>query len=164
MNQLKIVVFALLALFTVTCGKEDIDDTKPEIRIDFTGAFPINCDTLYFGEPFTVVMLCADNVELGSTRAFNIDIHHNFDHHSHSTEVTECNLNEKKDPVNPYIFIQTYNLPEGVAEYQTSVELTIPDSDSKGAYDEGDYHFFVSVTDKEGWSVQMGLSIKLLRR
>ena len=33
-----------------------------------------------------------------------------------------------------------------------------------GLYDEGDYHFFISLTDKEGWSAQKGLSVKMLHR
>ena len=28
-------------------------------------------------------------------------------------------------------------------------------------FDEGDYHFTIRLTDKEGWSIQKGLSIKM---
>jgi hypothetical protein len=105
--------------------------------------------------------LFTDNAELGS---YSIDIHNNFDHHSHSTEVTECSLDPIKDPVNPFLFIEDYNIPAGQSDYQTNMSISIPSSNGNGVYDEGDYHFFISLTDKEGWSAQKGLSIKMLHR
>jgi hypothetical protein len=157
----------ILALFTVSllsgffsCNKEGVDKEKPQIDLTILGAFPINCDTLYFGETFTFKMLFTDNIELGS---YSIDIHHNFDHHSHSTEVSECQLDPVKAPINPFVFIDDYSIPDGLQEYETSLEITLPDGDAKGPYDEGDYHFFISLTDKSGWSTQKGLSIKIIR-
>ncbi len=157
-----IVTFFLFLLFIgiISCEK-DIDDEKPVISNDFTGSFPVNCDTLYFGETFILKLRFSDNFELGS---FSMDIHNNFNHHSHSTEVSECNLGPKKSPVNPYVFIQDYSIPEGLKEYETNVSIAIPSANNKGTFDEGDYHFFISLTDKVGWSAQMGLSIKILHR
>lgn len=153
------LIFILFGL--ITCNKDEIDNQKPEIDLTDSGAFPQNCDTLYFGETFTFEVLFTDNVELGS---YSIDIHNNFDHHSHSTEVTECNLYDVKEPVNPFVSIEDYDISEGLDTYETSLEITVPNSDSNGKFDEGDYHFFISLVDKEGWSVQKGLSIKILRR
>lgn len=162
MKTLKILTGLLLILVVfITCNKEEIDDQKPEIDLTISGAFPQNCETLYFGEPFIFKALFSDNAELGS---FSIDIHNNFDHHSHSTEVTECSLDPTKAPANPYVSIEDYDIPEGQDSYETSIVITIPNSDSKGEFDEGDYHFFISLVDKEGWSVQKGLNIKILRR
>lgn len=162
MKTLKIISGLLFVLFVfATCSNEEVDDQKPEIDLSLADAFPTNCDTIYFGEPFTFKALFTDNAELGS---FSIDIHNNFDHHSHTTEVTECNLDPKKTPVNPYVFISDYDIPEGSDAYETSLEITIPDGDANGQFDEGDYHFFISLVDKEGWSVQKGLSLKILRR
>jgi hypothetical protein len=154
----------LLVLFTgvISCNKEkDIDTEKPSINIDFTGSFPVNCDTLYFGEAFNLKAKFTDNVELGS---FSIGIHHNFDHHSHTTEVTECSLDPVKDPVNAFTFIEDYEIAAGLGAYATDVEIAIPSGDANGSFDEGDYHFFISLTDHEGWSNQKGLSIKMLYR
>ncbi|QGY43975.1 DUF4625 domain-containing protein [Maribellus comscasis] len=162
MKALKIFPGLCLVLFVfTTCSEDDIDDVKPEIDLTISGAFPLNCDTLYFGETFTLKMLFTDNAELGS---YSIDIHNNFDHHSHSTEVSECSLDEIKDAVNAFVFIEDFEIPEGLDAYEASEEVSIPESDSDGEFDEGDYHFFISLVDKEGWSVQRGLSIKILRR
>ncbi len=162
MKLLKIFLGLCFVLFVfTTCDKNEIDDEKPEIDLTVSGAFPQNCDTLYFGESFTFKVLFTDNVKLGS---FSIDVHNNFDHHSHSTEVTECDLDEVKTAVNPLVFIEDYDIPEGTPAYETSLEIFIPESDENGKFDEGDYHFFISLTDAEGWSVQKGLSIKILQK
>jgi len=121
----------------------------------------VNCDTLYFGESFELKVLFSDNAELGT---YSIDIHNNFDHHSHSTEVNECDLGPIKDPVNPFTLIQDYSIPAGLKEYETNQSISIPSGNDNGSYDVGDYHFFISLTDKEGWSAQLGLSIKILRK
>lgn len=163
MKILKIIIIpAFLLLFFSSCEKEDeIDKIKPVIDLSIQDAFPLNCDTIYFGESFELKALFTDNVELGS---YSIDIHNNFDHHSHSTEVTACSLGEIKDPVNPFVFIQDYSIPEGVKEYETSEMISIPSDNVSGVFDEGDYHFFISLTDNEGWSAQKGLSVKMLHR
>jgi hypothetical protein len=154
-------LFSLFLAGIYGCQKEEIDDQKPIIDLRDEDTFPLSCDTVYFGEPFTIQMSISDNKELGS---FNISIHHNFDHHSHSTEVTACDLWPVKSPVNPFVLIQDYSIPSGTASYQINQILEIPLSNENGIFDEGDYHFFISLTDKEGWSTQKGLSIKMLQR
>jgi hypothetical protein len=160
-----LIATMLLVLFMISysCSDDDddVDKQNPVIDLSSSNAFPNNCDTLYFGESFDFKVFLSDNEALGS---YSIDIHNNFDHHSHSTEVEECNLDDKKEPVNPYLFIQEFSIPESPKEYETNRPIEIPDGDGKGAFDEGDYHFFISVTDKTGWTAQKGLSIKILRR
>lgn len=166
MKILKLLsITTVLSFFIYSCEKEDeIDKEKPVIDLSIPNAFPVNCDTLYFGESFNFKVLISDNLELGSISAFSIDIHNNFDNHSHSTEVTACNIDPVKEPVNPYLFIKSFDIPSGVSKYETNLEISIPSSDSNGDYDEGDYHFFISLTDKNGWSTQKGLSVKMLHR
>ena len=162
MKILRLVIFPVLLLaFFSSCEKEAIDKEKPTIDLSIQDAFPVNCDTIFFGESFDLKVLFTDNFELGS---YSIDIHNNFDHHSHSTEVTECNLDDKKDPVNPFLFIDDFDIPTNLEEYETNLSISIPSGNDDGEYDEGDYHFFISLTDKEGWSAQKGLSIKILNR
>ncbi|PKQ61929.1 hypothetical protein BZG01_18325 [Labilibaculum manganireducens] len=151
----------LLMIFNSCEKDEEIDKEKPTINLTIQDAFPLSCDTIYFGESFELKALFSDNVELGS---FSIDIHNNFDHHSHSTEVTECNLDPIKSPVTPFLFINDYDIPTGLKQYETNLEINIPLSNENGIFDDGDYHFFISLTDKEGWSEQKGLSIKMLHR
>lgn len=151
-------ILSIIIFFSCEDGKE-IDKEKPYIDISHQDAFPINCDTLYFGETFILKVKFTDNFELGS---FSIDIHNNFNHHSHSTEINECSLNADIEPVNPYVAVADYEIPELLKEYTTQLSIELPAQNSKGKFDEGDYHFFISLTDKEGWSNQKGLSIKIL--
>lgn len=149
-------------LFFNACNKDnEIDTEKPIIDLSIRDAFPLNCDTLYFGESFKFKVLFTDNVELGS---YSLDIHHNFDHHSHSTEVSDCQLDLKKNPLNPFVLIQDFEIPNGLKNYETSQIISIPSGNGNSLYDEGDYHFFIRLTDKEGWSDQKGLSIKMVHR
>lgn len=156
-------MYSLLIMLAITaCDKdEDIDTEKPQIDNSFADAFPLNCDTLYFGETFDLRLLFTDNEELGS---YNISIHNNFDHHSHSTEVTECSMGAVKDAINPLVYIEDYDIADSLTVYTTDISILIPYADGNDLYDEGDYHFFVSLTDKEGWSDQKGLSLKILYR
>ena len=156
-----VLILMVMVLVFNGCGKHDIDDIKPEIRLSGEAAFPLNCDTIYFGEEFTFSVLFTDNVELGS---YSIEIHQNFDHHAHSTQVNECVLSPVKVPVNPFHFIQDFSIPDNSLSYNTTQVIRIPHTNHTGQFDEGDYHFFISLTDKEGWSAQMGLSIKMMYR
>ena len=157
-----ILIVVLLLITVSACIKNDhIDTVPPVIDLAYPTTFPSNCDTLYFGETFILKMFFYDNFELGS---FNIDIHHNFDHHSHSTEVMECNADPVKVPINPFIMIENYKLPQGVKEYTTQFAINLPTGNNKGNFDVGDYHLMIRLTDKEGWSTMKGLSIKILHR
>lgn len=148
-------------LFVAACTPVEIDEEKPVIDLTVEGVFPVNCDTLYLGETFTWRTRFTDNAQLGS---YSLEIHQNFDHHAHSTELGACELDPVKDPVNPFHTIMEFGIPAGTTEYTVNNEIHLPLSDADGTFDEGDYHFFISLTDREGWSTQKGLSIKVLRR
>lgn len=158
-QTLHILVFT--AILLTACNKEDIDQEKPVINLAIQDSYPRNCDTLWLDESFTFKAMFTDNRELGS---FSIEIHENFDHHSHSTEAIACELMPEKEPVNPFEFLKDYPIPEGLSRYDALVEITIPQGNIKGDYDDGDYDLYISLTDREGWSAQKGLSVKLMRK
>lgn len=147
-------IFTIIGVLFISCSKdEEIDDIYPEISIDFDGAFPQNCDTLQRGQSFIVVVKLSDNKELGS---YSIDLHNNFDHHNHSTEIDQCVMGEDQVAVNPFLYIQSYSINAGLTEYTTSLEIDIPTD-----VDAGDYHFMIRVTDAEGWQTMKGLSLQI---
>ena len=154
----------ILSTLLTSCQDDDaeiIDTEKPSIDLTIAGAFPTSCDSIYFDEPFKVKVLLKDNMELG---AFNIDIHHNFDQHTHSTEFEICDLDDVRTAVNAYTFVQDYSIPKGSTTYTTDATMTIPSSDGIDLYDQGDYHFQIRVTDEKGWSSMKGLNVKILHR
>ena len=147
----------LLLLSLWSCSKTEIDDEPPVILMNELHHFPKSCDTVYVGETFTFRATFTDNKELG---AYSIDIHHNFDHHSHSTEQEECEMDPPKTPTeNVFLFIQSYTIPDGMKSYEAEVDIEIPEG-----VDTGDYHFFLALTDKEGWQTIRGVGVKVLER
>ncbi|GAB3655668.1 DUF4625 domain-containing protein [Echinicola sediminis] len=157
---MKLNIKSLLSVLLTTllfnaCSEDDkpnIDLEYPEVIVT-ESSFPLQCSVLERGSTVAFKALFRDNVELGG---FSIDIHHNFDHHTHSTEVNDCGLEPVKSPTDPMLFIQTYSIPAGLKEYEGTAVIEIP-----AAVDPGDYHFMIRVTDKEGWQTIQGLSIKI---
>jgi hypothetical protein len=153
----KLIIISLLITASFSACKKDnqatIDTEYPVIDVTATTAFPKQCSTVKRGEKFTFRAQLSDNSQLGS---ISLDIHHNFDHHTHSTEVESCNMDTKKTPVKPFLMIQSYSIPTGSKSYEVQQEITVPSD-----IDPGDYHFMIRLTDKEGWQTIKGLSIKI---
>ena len=74
---------------TVSCGSDEDskDMTYPEISGQGITPNPVDCQQYKRGEVIPVDYILTDNEELG---AYNIEIHSNSDHHSHSTSPVEC--------------------------------------------------------------------------
>ncbi|MBN7811830.1 DUF4625 domain-containing protein [Algoriphagus sp. H41] len=150
----KYLIASLAALLFSSCGKDEkpIDMEYPEIVVT-ADSFPLQCSVLQRGTTLQFKALFRDNAELGG---FSLDIHHNFDHHTHSTEVNSCVEDPVKSPVKPMLLIQTFPIPDGLTEYEGTAEIEIP-----ADIDPGDYHFMIRLTDDEGWQTLQGLSIKI---
>jgi hypothetical protein len=151
----QIIGLSIATILLSSCAddKVEIDTEYPEIDITYQDAFPKQCSVVERGETMAFSARFMDNMELGG---FSIDVHHNFDHHTHSTEVNDCDTEPVKEPVNPFKFINGYDIPEGSRDYTAEMELEIPED-----IDTGDYHFMILLTDAEGWQTIKGLSIKI---
>lgn len=155
--KVKYLLFLACAILFLSACSDENDDVvkdmeKPEI-IDGAMPSPIDCQVYHKGEVIPFRYLFTDNVELGN---YNIEIHNNFDHHTHSTSAGDCPLNPKKDPVNPWVYNQDYPIPEGLKSYQAKADIPIPET-----IDTGDYHFMIRLTDKSGWQQLKAISIKI---
>jgi hypothetical protein len=157
MKKHLIGIFLILIVSISACKKdknEAIDTEYPVIDVTSQTAFPKQCSTVKRGEAFSFRALLSDNTTLGSV---SIDIHHNFDHHTHSTEVASCDMAPVKTPVKPFLLIQSYPIATGLNKFEIDQQITIP-----ADVDPGDYHFMIRLTDKEGWQTVKGLSIKII--
>lgn len=153
MKKKTIFITALLAV-AFSCEKEENHDMeKPGIDMSFADASPTTCEIAYRGENVHFKAIFTDNQELGN---FNIEIHNNFDHHSHSTDDVECEPDPKKEAENPFIYNQSFSIPAGTIRHTATVEIKIPDS-----IDTGDYHFMIRLTDKAGWQQLKAVGIKI---
>jgi hypothetical protein len=148
-----LILIAAFSACKKDSNKEAIDTEYPEINVTAVNAFPKQCNTVKRGEKFMFRAQLSDNAQLGSV---SVDIHHNFDHHTHSTEVESCSMDPKKTPVKPFLLIQSYSIPAGLKTYDVQQEIMVP-----ADIDAGDYHFMIRLTDKEGWQTIKGLSIKV---
>ncbi|WP_026632146.1 DUF4625 domain-containing protein [Dyadobacter alkalitolerans] len=156
MKQLRqFILLAVIALAAVGCDRDEpaIDTDYPVIEAEAPGTFPIQCSTLKRGEAFTFKATFSDNIALGS---YSVDIHHNFDHHTHSTEVSDCNMDPVKKPVNPFLLIKSFDIDPSQQRFEASQTIKVP-----AGIDPGDYHFMIRLTDKEGWQTIRGISIKI---
>jgi len=156
MKKQLIALWIVFLMVISACKKEDqsgIDTEYPVIDVTSSDAFPKQCSTIKRGETFIFRAQLNDNVELGSV---SVDIHHNFDHHTHSTELESCTLDPSKAPVKPFLLIRSYPIPQNLKAYTVEQEISIPSD-----IDPGDYHFMIRLTDKEGWQAIKGLSVKV---
>jgi hypothetical protein len=151
-----LILITLMVSVIWSCNKDELDDEMPQIKMNGADHYPQACDTVYVGETFVFNATFTDNVELG---AYSLDIHHNFDHHSHSTELVECPLDPVKQAVNPLLLIRQYDIPSGLKNFEAEAEIFVPEN-----VDIGDYHFMVRLTDKTGWQDIRGISFKIWER
>lgn len=128
--------------------------TYPEISEQGITANPIDCQVYHLGETIPFSYVFTDNDELGK---YNIEVHHNFDHHTHSTSATTCSMDAIKEAQNPWVFNQDFNIPDGQKSFSAREDIKIPTN-----IDTGDYHFMIRLTDKAGWQQIKSVAIKIV--
>lgn len=145
-----------------SCGDDDKDMERPVIQDNPATDFPLSCDVYHLGDTIPLCMVFTDNVGLAS---FTIDIHHNFDHHTHGTSSVECPLEErmsdeeikKLERANAvWIYKNNFRIPAGTQTYTARVSIPVPTD-----IHPGDYHFKVSVMDQNQWEEYKAISIKI---
>lgn len=150
-------MFLTLLCALCACSSSDDEETKdmtyPVINTTDIVAVPTDCQVFKRGDVIPFNFLFTDNMELG---AYNIEIHNNFDHHTHGTSSVECPMEAEKKPVNPWVYNQDFTIPAGQRSYTARHDIAIP-----GDIDPGDYHFMVRLTDHAGWQQLHAMAIKI---
>lgn len=147
-----LILFVPVLLWGCSESNEKKDMDRPVIT-DGENPLPVNCQTILRGGTLPVRCLFTDNKELG---AFNIEVHNNFDHHSHSTSAEDCPPDPNREAVNPWIYNEDMAIPAGSTSYELDMEIPVPAN-----VDTGDYHFMIRLTDKAGWQVFKAVSLKM---
>lgn len=83
----------LFLLVACVSDPEDKDMTMPFIE-ESEESYPQQCEVYQPGGFIPLRCTFSDDLELGN---FNVEIHNNFDHHSHSTSSVECDYDEHDD-------------------------------------------------------------------
>lgn len=145
-----LALLCTIMIFLFGCVEEkDTKTEQPQIQI----LSPTPCDTLYYGDNFHFTIIVTDNRGLGNV---SMDLHNNFGHHKHPDHAS-CIMDPVKEAVTPYYNNWIFALPSGVKADTFDTTIALPDS----AYDTGDYHFHIYVTDNEGYQSYTTLSVKI---
>ena len=153
-NQWSYLMLGLFALVLVSCTETEIDEEKPTITVNYAGGFPQTCENFRLGQSYAIKAKVTDNLELAS---YSIEMHHNFDHHTHDDQQGSCQLEPVTTPVNPFVFSSSERISEGLTSYELEIDLIIPDG-----VDTGDYHLALSVTDVTGWQARTSVDVKIV--
>ena len=160
----------ILGLWTCGDDNEPKDMTPPSITDTGITCNPINCQVYHPGDLIPFRYVFEDNAELGN---FNLEVHNNFDHHSHSTEGqdhnhngSECEEDEDHDhehgeeeehgEEHAWVYNRSFPIPSGLKSYTASIDIPIPEDAAHG-----DYHFMIRLTDQAGWQQIKSIAIKI---
>ena len=87
-------IAALLTMVACTSNDDIVKDNElPVITDAGITANPVDCQVYSRGETIPFRYRFTDNEELGN---YNIEIHNNFDHHTHGTQKDNCKLDPKR--------------------------------------------------------------------
>ncbi|MFV0566945.1 MAG: DUF4625 domain-containing protein [Flavobacteriaceae bacterium] len=155
-NLSKITAFIFVLSVFMACSSDDSDkdETKPTISVNYNEGFPQACAELERGKTYNFKAMVTDNTELA---AYSLDIHNNFDHHTHDDQGAQCEQAPIKQAVNPMIYMENFSIESGLTSYEINITVTIPND-----VDTGDYHCAYSVTDKTGWQNRTSVGIKIM--
>lgn len=157
MKKIFLGTLYLVTLSLIIACEDKSKDTTPPV-IDEASFLPADCDIYYPGDTIQVHFVCIDDTELGN---FNIEIHSNFDHHTHGTSAVECaeeggeehhheegeeHEHEHEIVEGAWVFNQDYTIARGRTTDTVNVPIPVP-ADAL----EGDYHFMLRLTDRAGW-------------
>jgi hypothetical protein len=150
-----IIIFNALLIVGCSNNDEDLKDLeKPTITVAYKNGFPKSCSTLQRGKEHIVSVKVSDNLALAS---YGIDVHNNFDHHTHDDQGEKCELNSVKSPKNPFVYLVNKDIVGNVKQFEIKHVLKIPAN-----VDIGDYHCQISVVDVTGWQSRTSLDIKIV--
>lgn len=153
----KLLLIILPISWLISCSNGDnssVDEEKPTISINYSEGFPQACEEIQKGQSYTFKAMVTDNMELA---AYSLNIHHNFDHHTHDDQGAQCELSPIKNAVNPMIFMENHTIENGGTSYEINLTVAIPND-----IDIGDYHCAFSVTDATGWQSRTSIDIKIV--
>ncbi|MBR3648580.1 MAG: DUF4625 domain-containing protein [Paludibacteraceae bacterium] len=158
MSLFTALVIVSVNLVFNSCDRQK-DLTPPTISdADF---LPADCDIYYLGDTILVHFICSDNVELGN---YNIEIHNNFDHHTHGTSAVDCDEegeeheheheheheedhdHEHEHVEGAWVYNQDFAIPRGTLCDTIRYRIPVPADVLPG-----DYHFMLRLTDRAGW-------------
>lgn len=132
---LPVLSIIVLGLAIASCSKDETDTTKPVISV----AEPEDGDTLVPGHDVHFEADFSDDIEL---KSYKIDIHNNFDGHSHKTMLADST---------PWLYQKSWDFEAGKKQSHIHQhDIVVPDSIDGKPLARGNYHFMIYLTDAAG--------------
>ncbi len=140
-------IFITAVLFT-SCSDDDVIDTEnPEITL----LEPHNEDAFAPGSELLIDATFTDNVELA---AYKIEIHEDFDDHTHA-------INKTSHDLNPWSYEETFTIGSGQTSHHAVHPITIPTEPNGMPVSEGAYHVGIFATDSSGNQTEIFVKIHI---
>ena len=173
-TSLLMALVSIITVCMVSCGNDDDKDMqKPSIVSDGVTVNPVNCQVYHRGDVIPFYYVFEDDTKLGS---FNIEVHDNSDHHSHSTESDdhdheggECGHDHEdgehahEAAEQHWVYNRSFEIPAGQRRYEARIDIPIPVdtlvNGNRVPIAGGDYHFMIRLTDRAGWQQLKALAI-----
>lgn len=146
--HISLILASGLSLLLASCEKDNADTANPTVVI----SSPQEEEALKAGEEIHFEADFADNVEL---KSYKVDIHSNFNHHTHKSAQEDSAA---------WVFQQSWNFDQGQKEAHIHHhEITIPTEIEGKPVATGDYHFMVYCTDAAGNETWQAVGIEIHR-
>lgn len=145
-----ILTLFIAAVFLTSCSSDDdatLDTEKPTISI----IEPHNDDEIAPGGEIHFEALFTDNVALAS---YKIEIHDDFDDHTHAQVKSSHDLN-------PWSYEEVFQIPAGQTSFEADNHIEVPTTFNGQPISEGIYHLGVYVTDTSGNEEQAFVTIHI---
>lgn len=152
-NYLKILIALLTVTAFTACSDDDdsLDSEKPVIMLND----PEEGEVFAIGEDLHFDIELTDNQGLAS---YKVDIHNNFDGHTHSTLPNNGinPINKQEADEEPWSFNQTFQITGNPRTFDAHEHIQIPEGVA-----EGEYHLGIIVVDAAGNQEQAFVEIVL---
>lgn len=149
-TTLKLFLPVIAAALVTSCSSDDntvVDTQSPTIAV----GEPHNEEEVAPGEELHIEAVFTDNVALAS---YKIEIHEDFDDHTHA-------INKSEHENNPWSYDEVFQIPAGQSSFEAIHHLDVPTEINGMSISEGAYHVGIYVTDTAGNEEQAFLEVHI---
>jgi len=159
------LLLSSLLIITLACSDEETYDVEQPKIIELTSPAP--CESFAFGDTIFLKAKLSDNENLNG---FKLNLHHNFDHHTHGNHKEVCQLNPRLSSkeiaaTNPFLKDWSATLPNA-SQVSVDTFFVLPklNAENNLPFTGGDYHAILYVTDDGGNQSFSSVSIELTEK
>jgi len=143
-----VLLFSVWVLLATSCKRDEADTEAPVISV----SGPEADEVLFIGSEIHFEVDFSDNTEL---KSYKVDIHSNFDGHSHKGGLADSVA---------WSFQKSWNFDAGQRNAHVHHhEIAIPTEFEGKAISQGDYHFMIYCTDASGNETWTAVAVQIMK-